>query len=974
MISSIRRVVSVACRLAKKFRPGRKSRFVDYALPTPLQAALDILPIFERLEHRQHLDSAAMVGSKLTIIGHANTSNVIEVEYFSSSNQLKAVYNGQTEFFTRNGVTGIVIEGGSANDSIDINDNVLIRSTLHTGAGDDSIHSSTWNDLIYAGSGNDTIFSKNGYDVIYAEDGDDVVDAGASVDTVYGGAGSDVAVNAERGSSNESSTMPTDNSSIPTGAVSLDSAKVLRIVGRANIPNVIRVSITSNQMRVSYNNAETSFNASAVQFIEIEGGPMSDILTIDANIERSTTIMGGSGNDTITGGAWGDNVMGENGNDVIRTNGGSDHIDGGAGEDSIDGGHHSDTIFGGSGNDFADGSSGNDYSYDVETRVAIEHASGNLEPTDEPVVIPSGNGPPIVGSGPSPVARITTPVGATIMAGMTIHVDGLTSSLNIGNPTTARYEWDFGDPNSPHNKLVGFNAAHNYANPGTYTVTLKVFNETGRSSITTTQINVTPDSRTTFYVASNGSDNNPGTYDRPFRTWDKAVDATDHRDNMKLLFRRGDTFMVGDKAFMIYGENVVIGAYGSGDRPVLKWNGTRDRRRYIFVPDMVSKNVTIRDLTMTSIYNAPDGDQINMVIAVHPYAQNTSVIGCTFLDVGYAVNADTAPTGLLVQDNDAPKETGLRDYFAWIDGRNIVLLGNEVANVTREHVVRVSGASRVLMYDNQFTNLDRRDQGDQSDIAKGAMAIQKSEYVYAASNVLRGPTGFGPLGQNDGLSDAGARTRFGVFEGNQVYGSSLNIQHGSERIMIRNNFIQNDSADATTDILIEGYDSQYGRGVVDVKILNNTGYTNLEHGNFLRVMGPVDGITLMNNLYVAPNYHTGTYASAIVTVFQTDLSSFRTIDSNVWEMPYLDGWGQGGIHWLDVGGPNGNEGYMTPTEWNSLPQVGTDHFIDTRFATGFQPTASSFAASAAQVIAGVFTDYYGVYRPTSNWSAGAVEA
>src|SRR5690606_5512664 len=95
-----------------------------------------------------------------------------------------------------------------------------------------------------------------------------------------------------------------------------------------------------------------------------------------------------------------------------------------------------------------------------------------------------GNGPPVVGSGSAPVARITTPVGTTIMAGMTIHVDALTSSLNVGNPTTARYEWDFGDPSSPYNKLVGYNAAHNYANPGTYTVTLKVFNETGRSSLT----------------------------------------------------------------------------------------------------------------------------------------------------------------------------------------------------------------------------------------------------------------------------------------------------------------------------------------------------------------------------------------------------------------------------------------------------------------------------------------------------------
>ncbi|HQY87567.1 MAG TPA: PKD domain-containing protein [Tepidisphaeraceae bacterium] len=975
MSLSIRRVVAAARRIISRTRSDRSSRFVDYQLPAPLQAALSALPLLEVLEHRKHLDSAAIVGSKLAITGNASTSNVIDVEYNESTNKIKAVYNGQTAYFNRGSLTGITIDGGSASDTISIDETVHLRTTMHSGAGDDSIFSSTWNDLIYAGAGDDTVFSQNGYDVIYGEDGDDVVDAGASTDTVFGGSGSDIAVNAERGSSNESSTLPNTNqpTGIPTGAVSLDSAKVLRIIGQSSIANTIKVTLTANQMQVSYNNAITSFNATAVEFIEIEGGSQADTLTIAANIERRSTMLGGSGNDTISGGAWTDRIEGENGDDSIIANAGSDFIIGGDGNDSIDAGSSSDTIYGNAGNDSANGALGEDWSYDVESRVSIEHAAGNLSPIDIPTVDPSAVGlPPIIGQGQAPVARITTPAGTNVMAGMTIHVDALTSTLNAGNPTTARYEWDFGEPGSPYNKLVGFNAAHNYKNPGSYTVTLRVFNENGRSSITTKSITVTPDTRTIYYVASNGNDSNAGTLNRPFKTWNKVVEVTDRLDNVKILFRRGDTFTVGDNAFVIYGENVVVGAYGTGEKPVLKWNGTRDRRRYIFVPDMTSKNITIRDFTMTSVYDAPDGDQTNMVISVMPYAANVSVIGCTFLDVGYAVNSSAQPTGLLVQDNDAPKDTGLRDYFMWIDGMNIVLLGNKVANVTREHVVRVSGGSHVLLHGNDFTNLDRRDFGDASDIAKGAMAIQKSEYVYAASNVLRGPAGFGPLGQNDGLPDASARTRFGVFEGNQVYGSSLNVQHGSERIMIRNNFLQNDSADSTTDILIEGYNSTYNRGVIDVKILNNTGYTNLAHGNFLRVLGPVDGITLVNNLYVAPNYHTGTYASAVVAVFQNDLSSFRTINSNVWEMPFLDGYGQGGINWMGLAG-TGNESYMTPAEWNALNPVGNDYFIDTRFSSGFRPTATSFAAGSAQVIAGVFTDYYGAYRPASGWSAGAVE-
>jgi hypothetical protein len=47
----------------------------------------------------------------------------------------------------------------------------------------------------------------------------------------------------------------------------------------------------------------------------------------------------------------------------------------------------------------------------------------------------------------------------------------------------------------------------------------------------------------------------------------------------------------------------------------------------------------------------------------------------TFLNMGYAINANQNPTGLLVQDNRAPLETGLRDYLVWTQGTDIVIVG-----------------------------------------------------------------------------------------------------------------------------------------------------------------------------------------------------------------------------------------------------------------------------------------------------------
>ena len=66
----------------------------------------------------------------------------------------------------------------------------------------------------------------------------------------------------------------------------------------------------------------------------------------------------------------------------------------------------------------------------------------------------------------------------------------IATTLNSGSPITARYEWDFGDPNGKYNALTGFNASHVYDAPGTYTVTLKVTDDVGRSTTVTQTVTV----------------------------------------------------------------------------------------------------------------------------------------------------------------------------------------------------------------------------------------------------------------------------------------------------------------------------------------------------------------------------------------------------------------------------------------------------------------------------------------------------
>src|SRR5262245_40404824 len=158
------------------------------------------------------------------------------------------------------------------------------------------------------------------------------------------------------------------------------------------------------------------------------------------------------------------------------------------------------------------------------------------------------------GGGPSPTAVVvaTATAGAAPFA---VHVNGLNSILGVGDESTARYEWDFGDPAGGHNQLVGWNAAHIYNIPGSYAITLKVKNESGVESAKTIPVTISAANRTTIYVSPSGSDSNSGlSPGAPIQTFAKA--ATMLGNNKAILFQRGATFNVSG-AMTISQQNVL---------------------------------------------------------------------------------------------------------------------------------------------------------------------------------------------------------------------------------------------------------------------------------------------------------------------------------------------------------------------------------------------------------------------------------
>ena len=524
-----------------------------------------------------------------------------------------------------------------------------------------------------------------------------------------------------------------------------------------------------------------------------------------------------------------------------------------------------------------------------------------------------------VGSG-TPVIAITALQGFTIVEGQSFHVEATGTIVPGADIEDASFAWDFGDAAGRFNQMPGFNAAHVYDRPGRYAVTLKVTGPDGSVSTATVSVDVQAASVRTLYVAANGNDaadgSGPGT---ALRTLGRAVQLAG--DDTTILLRRGDTFWQSSTVELSR-NNLTIATWGVGNAPTLMWTGARDRSNMLWVKNE-ARHVTLRGLAFDSVYNA-DTEQTGMPIAILAGGRNLTVRDNTFRNVGYCINANQKPTGLLVQDNRAPDPLAVRDYFVWAQGSDLVIVGNEVANSTREHVVRVGGADRLVMAHNTLSNLDRTTQGDIKDTGKGAIACQKGSYGYIADNQLRGPAGVGPLGLANGLTDKAARFLHARVQDNVQHEGSFYLQHGAEHVTLIGNTIYRDDQVAF-DVI--GWNAEYGRGNRDLRFERNVVVNNGTMGNFLLVEARTEGISLTDNVYVAPYLRPGNFGTAAVFVNGSDLSSFTKIDGNVWPSTTRGtAYANGGINF--VGTSYTDWGHKAPTTWNNMWPVGDDQFRD----------------------------------------------
>jgi hypothetical protein len=884
----------------------------------------------EALEPRQLL-AGVTFGSDgvLTLVAPYNQGNTIDV-YTSGSNIVGKI-NATTKSVAATSVKSIKVLGGNYSDTIRINSAITKPTNLTGGGGNDKIYGGSGPDRALGSSGNDSIFGNGGNDTIYGETGNDSLDGGAGTDLVSGGSGTNVITNGESGSTNTSApTQPAPTTS--TVAVTaldiwdtVNNKKVTSVTSGATIdlaklPAKITLVAqgTAGSMKFAYD-ANSSYRIENLKPYsisgDIDGKPVAWNLATGSHTVKVTPYTkshaGGTAGATKT---WTLNVT----RSTTTT---------------------------------------------TPEPKPSEPAPTPSEPDPTPTApAPSTSGGTIAvrnSSAPAPQAIIIKVTNNSIHAGQSFSAHALDSKLNYGTPLTARYVWDFGDSGSKYNVMEGFNAAHYYANAGTYTVKLTVTNEAGKSHTASMVVNVASAGRKRVYVSSvSGNDANDGlTEAKPIKTWDKARSKV--ADNVELVFKGGETFEV-KSAINVYARNFVMGSYGIG-KALLKYTGPVDYGKIVW---MGGSEQTIRNLIFDSVYTGVTKNGLPQAVGIGGVGK--AVIGNEFRNLGYAINAYGGPKGLLAQDNTAPIKTGLRGYFAWVSGEDHVFQGNYVSNVDG-HVVRMAEVNRVNISNNDFTN------PNETSGYRGTLTIHSGSYAYIRNNKLTdGWFSVGPLGNADGLAEKESRFNWSVFENNTVNRSKFIVLHGANNTMFRNNIIKVNDND--WGIEVQGYNSTYGRGVNGVAILNNTVVNYGTTGNFLHVGGRAAGISLANNLYLAPKLITGQGGAAPVVVYDTSLASFTKISNNVWPMPTIYAYAQGGINYVWPIWSN-SAGYQTPAEWNGLGPVGTDYFEDLTFNTTTFGATGGTNRDAGTIWAGVFTDRNGKIRPSSGgWTVGAIEA
>lgn len=429
----------------------------------------------------------------------------------------------------------------------------------------------------------------------------------------------------------------------------------------------------------------------------------------------------------------------------------------------------------------------------------------------------------------------------------------------------AEYAWDFGDPGSgtwattglTRNAATGYTAAHVYERPGRYPVTLAVADATGAVHRYRQTITVSEFTGTTYYVAASGDDRNPGTSAaRAFASFDRGLAAVSGGPSRRLLLRRGDTFTTAGVRITTPGPGIV-GAYGEGPRPILKVSG---KEGGILVS---ARDWRVMDLDIVGPGAAKDeGAAVGYQNVIQTVNALVLRVRATEFRVGLG-NGDWKPIYATPHDGNAWVDCEVTTDDSggmYVGGRRLAVMGNDLHDMTRTHVLRVWQAHKGVVSNNRLWNPGPTRHALKLHGPAAGDGRPETRWVTVSDNLIRGKTWAATIGPQDGDNDE--RVSHVVFERNRTFGEpslQIDLLVGARDVLVRNNVF-----DGTGDSKYYVGVSVARRGVEppprDVRILANTIVRTDASQEFtaIRVDRAAERVTFRNNLVVAPLAPSGT--------------------------------------------------------------------------------------------------------------------
>jgi PKD repeat protein len=526
------------------------------------------------------------------------------------------------------------------------------------------------------------------------------------------------------------------------------------------------------------------------------------------------------------------------------------------------------------------------------------------------------------------VITVTNP--STVLPLESVNVKATNSNYGSGSDIADKIQWNFGDPSGQYNTMNGFNAAHAYATAGTYTITLTITTPDGHVGVTTQTVTIAADNRPTVTIASG-----------------QALPT--FQSNTRYLFQAGGTWNWSGKTLVDLSglQHVFIGSYGSGAQPTFFYNGPQGTPDTITMSSS-STGIVVDGISFDSSYSNNSGNAA-LPTAASPNGNDIAFLNDTFGNLGDDLNLNASPNNVLIENCNSPGTNTLSGYFAWIQGSELVFVGNHVANSTGQADMRIGGppATDVVIEDSTLAKTDLQGNG-----YKNCISVQDSQYVTIYGNDLtNGPVQLGPIGVGNTASQS---TQDAVVDSNTFHNSQITISPQTLHSMVRNNvlFSDNSSAYSTTIYVNSTQGGGYNWQVNGVWILNNTADSTATDGTFLQIQnGESKNLVFDNNLWIDPNLEMGDNQSAFINDGNNDWSSFSQIKDNVFgTFKSENSWFQGGMFY-DLASPGQFGGWENMASFESAAGASGDVYENVSLGATYSINTNGFTAGSSLALA-----------------------